>query len=97
MTWFRCLIHGEYFPGKLVGISGLVGFYVVRFAEAANVEEAESLVVQRLRTEPRLALPPGHQASGIARVLVEEITEVPEERMSSQQTGFTWFPMNANE
>lgn len=96
MAWFRCFIRGENFPGALIGEPGLVGFYITRFIEAANPGEAESLVVQQLRAEPRLAPPDGHRPSGMARVYFEEITELPGDQQPAQQPGFTWYAMGSD-
>ena len=95
--WFRCLFRGENFPGRLAGATGLVGFFVTRFVEAASAEEAESLAVAALKTEPALAKPAGYEPSGIACVYLEEIDELPPERVPSPPPGFAWFPMEADD
>ena len=95
MAWFRCFIRGENFPGELAGEPGLVGFYVTRFVEAANAEEAEGHAMAALRAEPNLVPPAEYQPSGIARVYFEEITELRQEQIPPQQPGFVWHPMDA--
>lgn len=93
MAWFRCFIRGENFPGELIGQPGLVGFYLTRFVEAVNAEEAETRAMQGLRSEPKLAPPPGYKPSGITRVWFEEIAELPADQVPARQPGFAWYPM----
>jgi hypothetical protein len=93
---FRCLIRGENFPGELAGRSGLFGFYVTRFVEAASPADAESRALEALHTEPKLAPPAGYEPSGIARVCFEEIVELHPEQVPAQQPGFVWHPMDSD-
>jgi hypothetical protein len=93
MPWFKCFIHGVNFPGELAGESGLVGFYVARFVEAADEQEAESRVLEGLRAEPKLAPPPGYKPAGIARIDFEEIEEVPANEVPAKPSGFAWHSM----
>ena len=94
MAWFKCVIRGENFPGELVQETGLVGFYVTRFVEAASAEEAESVALAVLRANPRLAAPAGYQpASATARIVFEDVAEVEADDVPSPQPGFAFFPM----
>lgn len=94
MRWFRCFIRGENFPGALAGTEGLVGFYITRFIEAEDAAEAETRVLCTLRTEPKLAPPPGFVPQGKARVIFEQVTELPGESVPRQPPGFVWYPMD---
>jgi hypothetical protein len=96
MAWFHCLIRGENFPGQLVGQEYPVGFFVNRFVEANDAAEAESCVLDELRTEPKLAPPSGYQSSGQAQVFFERITEVEASAVPAVPSGFVWYPMNAD-
>lgn len=93
MAWFRCFIRGENFPGQLVGKAGPVGFYVTWFVEAANSVSAEVAALQALKSEPKLAPPPGYTPTGQARVFFEEIEELAAEQVPAVRTGFVWYPM----
>jgi hypothetical protein len=94
MAWFKCFIRGENFPGELVQESGLIGFYVTRFVEAASAEEAESVALAVLRANPRLAAPVGYPStSATARIFFEDITEVDADDVPSPQPGFAFYPM----
>ena len=93
MAWFRCFIRGDNFPGELAGMAGSVGFYVTRFVEVADMEDAEAAAMQTLRAEPKLAPPPGYAPSGQAKVTVEEITEVAAAQVPQVPPGFAWHPM----
>jgi hypothetical protein len=93
MTWFRCLIRGENFPGELVGQAGRVGFYVTRFVQAADATGAEMQALQELRSEPQLVPPPGYTPSGITRVFFEEIAAVSPDQVPAQRPGFVWYVM----
>lgn len=94
MAWFRCFIRGDNFPGQMIGEAGPVGFYVIRFVEAADAGEVEAAAIQLLRTEPQMAPPHGYTPSGQARVFFEEIEEVSAERVPTVQPGFTRHPMD---
>jgi hypothetical protein len=96
LAWFRCFVRGENFPGALAGISGLVGFYMTRFVEAADANEAEGRTLDLLRGEPRLSSPPGCQPTGIAQVFFEEIHELPDSKVPDPEPGFVWYPMDAD-
>jgi hypothetical protein len=78
----------------MIGEADLVGFYVTRFVEAMEVEAAESVALQLLRSEPKLAPPHGFTPSGQARVIFEEIAEVDAENVPATELGFAWYPMN---
>ena len=93
MTWFRCFVHGENFPGQLIGEAGPVGFYVTRFVEAADAGDAEAAALRALRAEPRLAPPPGWTPAGLAKVYFQEIEEVAADRVAAVPPGFTWYRM----
>jgi hypothetical protein len=95
MAGFRCFIRGENFPGELTGGAGLFGFYTTRFVEAASAEEAETLALQGLKAEPKLAPPAGYKPAGIARVFFEEIAEVAACDVPARQQGFVWYPMES--
>jgi len=94
MPWFRCFIRGENFPGELAGETGLIGFYTTRFVEAASAQQAESLVLEQLRAEPKLAPPAGYKPTGITRVFFEKIAEVAADQVPARQQGFVWYPMD---
>jgi hypothetical protein len=94
LGWFRCLIRGENFPRHLAGQSGLVGFYVTRFVEAIDTQEAESRALEALRGDPKLVPPADYKPSGIARVHFEETAELPQDKVPTPQPGFVWYPMD---
>jgi hypothetical protein len=93
MAWFQCFIRGENFPGQFIGETGLVGFYVTRFVEAADPAAAEVGALRGLRAEPKLAPPSGYTPSGQERVFFEEIKAVAVERVPTVQPGFAWYSM----
>jgi hypothetical protein len=96
LAWFRCFIRGENFPGSLAGGDGLIGFYTTRFVEASDPALAEAEALGLLRADSRLAKPPGYETKGIARVIFEEIAELPATSFPRQQPGFVWYPMDAD-
>jgi hypothetical protein len=93
VAWFRCLIRGEQFPGRIIGDDRPVGFYVTRFVEAASLADAEYAVVQKLTLEPKLAGIALPLSSAGARVEIEEIAEVRRDEVPPVQPGFAWHPM----
>lgn len=94
MPWYRCLIRGEHFPGRLIGQSQSVGFYVTRFVEAADPATAETIALQMLRADPKLAPPTRFQPSGREQVFVEEIEACSAAEVPSVLPGFAWFPID---
>jgi hypothetical protein len=76
MAWFRCFINGENFPGQLIGEGRPIGFYLTRFVEANDTAEAESVALQALRTDPKLATMSGYSPSAEVRVFFEKIEQV---------------------
>ena len=97
MAWFKCLMRGEHFPGQLADHDGRFGFYVARFVEAGDANQAEIAALQKLRDEPRLAPPPGYAPTGQAKVFFEEIEELAADRVPPTQPGFAWYPMKVAE
>jgi hypothetical protein len=106
--WYRCFIRGENFPGQLavsaspVGAAKAVtplepvGFYVTRFVEAANAEEAEHTALLLLRSDPKLAAPENYPASAQPRVFFEEVEEVAAEEIPHPQPGFSFYAMDSD-
>jgi hypothetical protein len=93
VAWFRCSIHGESFPGQLIGEAGLVGFYTARFVEATDADAAETNTLLGLRADPKLTLPADDAPSGQAKVYFEEIEEIAAERVPLVQPGFVFYLM----
>jgi hypothetical protein len=91
VPWFRCFIHGENFPGALIGGADPVGFYTTRFVEADDPEAAELAGLAMLRADPHLAPPPDFTPTGEAKVFFERIEEIPPEDVPAVQAGFTWY------
>jgi hypothetical protein len=88
MAWFRCFIRDDNFPGQLIGQQSLIGFYVTRFVQAADLIQVEAAAIDALRTEPRLARPAGEEPSANARIFFEEIVEIPADAVPCTQPGF---------
>jgi hypothetical protein len=95
MPWFRCFIRGEHFPGSMIGMPHPVGFYVTRFVQAGNEEQAEHRALEVLRADPKIAPPPGFRATDKTRVFFEAIEAVPAEAVPDLQPGFVWYPMES--
>jgi len=92
MPLYRCFIRGDNFPGKLAGQKKAVGFYTTRFVEADSPEQAELLAVELLRNDPDLEVAPKYRTPE-ARVIFEDIDEVPAETKRVPNKGFTFFTM----
>lgn len=92
MPFFRCLIRGDNFPGKLIGQKKLIGFYTTRYVEADSPEQAELLAVEQLRNDPDLEVPSEYRTQD-ARVFLEEIDEISSEAERAPNKGFTFFVM----
>lgn len=92
MALFRCLVVGENFPGVLAGLQENVGFYATRFVEAPSETEAETKVLELLRSDEALDAPLDVR-SATARVYFEQIHEVADDTERAPNGGFTFFPM----
>ncbi len=92
MPLFRCSICGENFPGKLLDQEDLVGFYTTRFVEADTPEQAELAVLELLRSDASLELPPEYRSQD-AKVYFEDIDEVPMDTERAPNAGFVFFTM----
>ena len=69
-----------------------MGFYVTRFAEAIDTQEAESRALEALRADPKLVPPADYKRSRVSRVHFEEIAELPQDKVPTPQPGFVWYP-----
>ena len=89
MAWVRCLIRGENFPLELDGVRGPTNFFATRYVNVQSIDDVERVVLERLKQEPELQVPPGTPGTEKARVYFEVIEPVnePEEPNS----GFTFF------
>jgi hypothetical protein len=90
VAWFRLLICGENFPN---GQSGLVGFYVTRFIDAADEADAKSKALAQLRAEPTLVSLIGKNFPAAAQVFFEDVSEWPAEQVPGVQPGFAFYPI----
>lgn len=95
MSWYKCFIAGENFPGALIGESNPIGFYTTRFIEAKSPEEAETKVLANLKNEQKLSLPPGVPRPSNATVYFENIEEVESAEVTETNMGFSFFVMEA--
>jgi len=96
MALFRCSIRGENFPGEMIRMKGLVGFYTTRWIEADSAEHAEMSALELLRTEPTFQIKsPKLREQSKAKVYFEEILEVASDTPRvPPNKGATWFEMN---
>ena len=93
MTWFRCLIEGENFPGVLADCDELIGFYTTRFVEAESQEETEINALANLKAEESLQLPEGVLPPSNAKVYFVEIEEIMKSEVPEVNTGFSFYVM----
>ncbi len=91
MPWFKCFVHGKNFPGELIEETSPVGFYTIRFAEAASPEEAEMKALDELKKDTRLKLPDGLSTPQESRVYFEEIVEVSAGEIPLTSQAFVWY------
>lgn len=91
MTWFKCFVRGENFPGELVGEDSLVGFYTTRYVESESASELEKAALDDLRSDPRLKLskPPLSEP----KVFFEEFEEIQKSLIPAEEEGFVWYLM----
>lgn len=94
MKWFRCLIHGKNFPGKLIGRDHPIGFYTTRYVKAESQESAELLALEELRKDSQLKIADAQKEnSKSAMVFFEELEEV---KRPNQSSGFIWYVEDEN-
>ena len=91
---FRCSVHGENFPGAILSVSCSIGFYTTRYIAAENAEAAEMAVLEILKKDPALQLPPGVEKPADARVYFEEIEELPSDTRPTSNSGFSFYEMD---
>jgi hypothetical protein len=93
---YRCFIRGENFPGELMGMKGLAGFYTTRWVEATSPEEAEAKALEILRADPDLKVssPKIRERGDKARVYFEKIDPVRPGIKTGPNKGATWFEMD---
>ena len=91
MSWFKCFILGENFPGELIGENGLIGFYTTRFVESENKDSAETIALNLLRNDPKFATITATQTSAKPMVYFEDISEVTPDQIPNPQPGFAFY------
>jgi len=92
MSWFKCSIEGENFPGQLIGEASPVGFYATRYVEANSAQDAESVALNHLKNESSLVIPDGVENPMNAKVHFKNIEQVNIDAVQSN-LGFTFFVM----
>lgn len=92
MQVYRVVLHGQNFPGTILGEAGRIGFYTTRFVDAEDPNAAEKAALALLRSDSSLNVSADHRALD-ARVLIEELAEVPAETERIPDAGFTFYPM----
>ena len=73
MAFYRCLLHGQGYPGQMADhANGLISFYVNRVIEADHEQAASSAALKNLKIElqKRCAKFP---TTGLERLTVEEV------------------------
>jgi hypothetical protein len=93
MSWYKCFIVGENFPGAIFGESKPIGFYTTRFVEANSPEEAETKALANLKNEQTFSLPPGVARASNAKVYFENIEEVDNSEVNETNMGLSFFVM----
>ncbi|RYG85980.1 MAG: hypothetical protein EON58_22280 [Alphaproteobacteria bacterium] len=94
MPLYRCFIHGENFPGSILGESQPIGFYTTRFVVAATPDEAETVALALLKADESLVVPESERTSD-ARVYFEGIEEVSDDTDQVPGSGFTFYTAEA--
>lgn len=93
MSWYSCVIHGENFPGVILGRKEKIGFFATRVVQADSVEDAEAKALEELQQEPKLAVDE-EEMSEDAQVYFEQITQLPG-RPEEMPAGFSWYVVGA--
>lgn len=91
---FRCFVHGENFPGAILSLPYAFGFYTTRYIAAVDAKAAEMAVLELLRNEPTLQMPPDLEKPTEARVFFERIEEVPNDTPPVPNAGFSFYQMD---
>ena len=92
MPLYRVVLNGQNFPGIILGEAGPIGFYTTRFVDADDPNAAETAALELLRSDRSLNVSTAHHTLD-ARVLIEELDEVPAETERIPNAGFTFYPM----
>jgi len=95
VTWYKCHLVGENFPGRRFGMAGLAGFHAMRAVEADSLAQVEQRVLALMARDPMLVPPSPVQGEVAAQLRFEQVTRVSEqEGRASSNAGFTVFPMD---
>lgn len=92
MPVYRVVLNGQNFPGIILGEAGRIGFYTTRFVDADDPNVAETVALELVRSDRSLDVSAAHRTLD-ARVLIEELDEVPAETERIPNAGFTFYPM----
>jgi hypothetical protein len=90
MPLFRVLLHGQNFPGLILGKSAPIGFYTTRFVEADDEHAAAGAALAQLREATELNVPAEHRTKN-AQVFIEEAIRVPEDTEQTPNSGFAFY------
>lgn len=93
MSWFRCLIEGQNFPGFLIGEIEPIGFFATRYVVAESPNQAKIEVLALLRNDSSLQVPPDLSKPKEAQIFFERIEEVDQSDVPENSQGFTFFMM----
>ena len=77
----------------MIGENGLIGFYVTRFVESENKDSAETIALNLIRGNPKLASVTPTQTSLVPMVYFEDISEVTPDQIPKIQPGFAFHRM----
>ncbi|UOR16657.1 hypothetical protein [Qipengyuania aquimaris] len=98
MPYYSVLIEGRDFPAHLShdGTSEM-GFFALRFVEAAEPDEAELAAVEMIRTELRDAVGKTSSSAVTPMMHLDEMKEIDAIPDDQANAGFTWYRMDAEE
>ena len=87
------MLEGQNFLLEVEGTIQKLGFYVTRFVEAENQEEAELLAVQQIREDEKLTRNVRNIETDPPMIYLESIDELTSfEGVELPGTGYTFYP-----
>ena len=91
MTWFHIFLRGEHFLIQRDGKEEWLGFYKNIYLEAASTDEAETLAIRRLSSDPEFRLSVRNPPDQPPALNIEETTEI-EADPALKDSDFVFFP-----
>lgn len=94
MAWFKVMIKGERFLANIDNCESRVGFFVTRFAEAENAEDATLAALKQIRGDSPKHFRLRPDAARPSTLAVEQVDMVDESDVADVAPGYVFYPLD---